>query len=124
MINYCHRFLPGIAPKPAPLHAASAGRGKNISWTPQYQKHLRKPKVHYLTVHYFITHGPMQKPALLWTHLIPPLERSLNNYKGVVGCQLLSFPGSCLSPRKTTVHLTASYRCSDISVPSQLLKIK
>ena len=30
MINYYHRFLPRIAPKLAPLHAASAGRGKNF----------------------------------------------------------------------------------------------
>ena len=30
-----HRFLPGIAPKLAPLHAASAGRGEDITWTSQ-----------------------------------------------------------------------------------------
>ena len=65
--------------------------------------------MHYLTVHYFITHGPMQRPALLWTHLTPPLEPNLNNYKGFVGYQLFSSPGSCLPPRKTTVHLTVSY---------------
>ena len=33
MINYYHRFLPGIAPKLASLHKASAGRGKEITWT-------------------------------------------------------------------------------------------
>ena len=44
MINYYHRFLPGIAPKLAPLHAASAGRGKNISWTPQCQKAFDEAK--------------------------------------------------------------------------------
>ena len=40
MINYYHRFLPGIAP----LHAASVGRGKNISWTPQCQKVFEEAK--------------------------------------------------------------------------------
>ena len=109
MINYYHRFLPGIAPKLAPLHAASAGRRKTFLGHPSVKEHLKKPRVHCLTVHYFITHGPMQRPALLWTHLIPPLECNLNNYKGVIGCPLLSSPGNCLPMRKTTVHLTASY---------------
>ena len=44
MINYYHRFLPRIAPKLAPLHAASAGRGKNISWTPQCQRAFEDAK--------------------------------------------------------------------------------
>ena len=38
MINYYHRFLPGIAPVLAPLHVVSAGQGKDITWTPQCQK--------------------------------------------------------------------------------------
>ena len=37
MLNYYHRFLLGIAPKLAPLHTASAGRGKAIKWTLQCQ---------------------------------------------------------------------------------------
>ena len=44
MIIYYYRFLPGIAPKLAPLHAASAGRGKNIFWTPQCQKACEEAK--------------------------------------------------------------------------------
>ena len=45
MINYYyHRFLPGIAPKLASLHAASAGRGKDITWTSQCQHAFEKAK--------------------------------------------------------------------------------
>ena len=44
MINYYHRFLPDIAPKLAPLHAASAGRGKAITWTPECQTAFEKVK--------------------------------------------------------------------------------
>ena len=44
MINYYHRFLPGIAPKLAPLHAASAGRGKDITWTSQCQNAFEEAK--------------------------------------------------------------------------------
>ena len=38
MINYYHRFLPRIAGKLAPLHVASAGKGKEITWTPECQQ--------------------------------------------------------------------------------------
>ena len=44
MINYYHRFLPGIAPVLAPLHVVSAGRGKDITWTPQCQKSFDEAK--------------------------------------------------------------------------------
>ena len=44
MINYYHRFLPNIAPKLASLHAASAGRGKAITWTPECQTAFEKAK--------------------------------------------------------------------------------
>ena len=44
MINYYHRFLPDIAPKLAPLHAAAAGRGKAITWTPECQTAFEKAK--------------------------------------------------------------------------------
>ena len=44
MINYYYRFLPGIAPKIAPLHAASAGRGKDITWTSQCQNAFEEAK--------------------------------------------------------------------------------
>ena len=40
IINYYHRFLPGIVPLPA----ASAGLGKNISWKPQRQKSFEEAK--------------------------------------------------------------------------------
>ena len=44
IINYYRHFLPGIVPKLSPLHAASAGRGKNISWTPQCKKAFEEAK--------------------------------------------------------------------------------
>ena len=44
MINYYHRFLPGIASKLAPLHVASTGRGKEITWTPQCQQAFEEAK--------------------------------------------------------------------------------
>ena len=44
MINYYHRFLPGIAPKLAPLHTTSAGKGKDITWTPQCAKAFEEAK--------------------------------------------------------------------------------
>lgn len=33
MINFYHRFMPGIAAKLAPLHEASSGRGSDIVWS-------------------------------------------------------------------------------------------
>ena len=45
MINYYHRFMPGIAFKLAPLHVASPGRGKEITWTPQCQQALEEAKI-------------------------------------------------------------------------------
>jgi len=44
MVNYYHRFLPGIATILAPLHAVSAGRGKDINWTSQCQQAFTKTK--------------------------------------------------------------------------------
>lgn len=44
LINYYHRFLPGIAPKLAPLHEASAGRGNSINWTSQCQVAFEEAK--------------------------------------------------------------------------------
>ena len=44
MINYNHQFPPGIAPKLAPLHATSSGRGKDITWTPQCQQAFEDAK--------------------------------------------------------------------------------
>ena len=44
MINYYHRFLPGIAPKLAPFHAVSAGRGKDITWTSRCQNAFEEAK--------------------------------------------------------------------------------
>ena len=45
MINYYHRFMPGIAFKLAPSHVASAGRGKEITWTPQCQQAFEEAKI-------------------------------------------------------------------------------
>ena len=44
MINYYHRFVPGTAPKLATLHAASAGRGKDITCTSQCQNAFEEAK--------------------------------------------------------------------------------
>ena len=44
MINYYHRFLPGIAATLAPLHEAVHGRGPDISWTDDCQSAFDKAK--------------------------------------------------------------------------------
>ncbi|GFN92413.1 transposon ty3-g Gag-Pol polyprotein [Plakobranchus ocellatus] len=38
MINYYHRFLPGIASILAPLHALASGKGQNVEWTKECQE--------------------------------------------------------------------------------------
>ena len=45
MINYYHRFMSGIAFKLTPLHVASAGRGKEITWAPQCQQAFEEAKI-------------------------------------------------------------------------------
>jgi len=37
MINFYHRFMPGIAAKLAPLHAIASGRGSEIAWSEECQ---------------------------------------------------------------------------------------
>ena len=37
MINFYHRFMPKVAGKLAPLHAASAGKGQAITWSTECQ---------------------------------------------------------------------------------------
>ncbi|GFN92154.1 Gag-Pol polyprotein [Plakobranchus ocellatus] len=37
MINYYHRFLPGLAPILAPLHAQASGKGESIEWSAECQ---------------------------------------------------------------------------------------
>ena len=37
MINYYHRFLPGLAPILAPLHAQASGKGQSIEWSAECQ---------------------------------------------------------------------------------------
>ena len=44
MINFYHRFLPTIASRIAPLHAASAGRGKELAWTTECQDAFENAK--------------------------------------------------------------------------------
>lgn len=44
VINYYHRCLPHIAQTLAPLHAATCGKGKNITWTPECQTAFDKAK--------------------------------------------------------------------------------
>ncbi|GFR69413.1 Pol polyprotein, partial [Elysia marginata] len=38
MINYYHRFLPGLAAILAPLHAQASGKGQNIKWPKECQE--------------------------------------------------------------------------------------
>ncbi|GFN87854.1 transposon ty3-g Gag-Pol polyprotein [Plakobranchus ocellatus] len=37
MINYYHRFLPGLAPILAPLHAQASGKGQSMEWSAECQ---------------------------------------------------------------------------------------
>lgn len=43
-LNYYHRFLPGIAAKLAPLHAAASGRGTEICWSDECQNAFKMAK--------------------------------------------------------------------------------
>ena len=44
MINYYHRFLPGIAGILAPLHAQASGKGQNIEWPAECQDAFDRTK--------------------------------------------------------------------------------
>ncbi|GFS03714.1 Pol polyprotein [Elysia marginata] len=44
MVNYCHRFLPRIAPILALLHAQESGKGQNIDWSAEFQESFDKVK--------------------------------------------------------------------------------
>ncbi|GFO14863.1 Pol polyprotein [Plakobranchus ocellatus] len=44
IINYYHRFLPGIAPIFAPLHAQASVKGQNIEWTKECQEAFHSAK--------------------------------------------------------------------------------
>ena len=44
MINYYHRFLPGIAGILAPLHAQASGKGQNIEWSAECQDAFGRTK--------------------------------------------------------------------------------
>lgn len=44
MVNYYHRFLPGIAATLAPLHAQASGRGQHIEWSVDCQEAFDKTK--------------------------------------------------------------------------------
>ena len=44
MINYYHRFLPGLAPILAPLHAQASGKGQSIEWSAECQTSFDKVK--------------------------------------------------------------------------------
>ena len=61
MINFYHRFLPTIASQLAPLHAASSGRGKELTWTTECQKAFENTKValaHATLLHYPKANAP------------------------------------------------------------------
>ncbi|KAK3701031.1 hypothetical protein RRG08_063284 [Elysia crispata] len=44
MINYYHRFLPGLAPILAPLHAQASGKGQSIEWSAECQASFDRVK--------------------------------------------------------------------------------
>ena len=44
MINYYHRFLPGIANTMAPLHDALKGKQKRLVWKPQHERAFQESK--------------------------------------------------------------------------------
>ena len=44
MVNYYHRFLPGIAAVLAPLHAQASGKGQKIEWSSDCQEAFNKTK--------------------------------------------------------------------------------
>ena len=44
MVNYYHRFLPGIADTLAPLHAQASGKGQTIEWSKDCQEAFDKAK--------------------------------------------------------------------------------
>ena len=56
MINFYHRFLPTIASQLAPLHAASSGRGKELTWTTECQKAFKNAKA--ALAHATLLHHP------------------------------------------------------------------
>ena len=77
VINYYHRFLPAIAPKLVPLHAASAGRGKDITLTSQYQNAFEEAKASLSTN--TRCQDPMSRPTLQLMHRILQLVSSWKN---------------------------------------------
>ena len=56
MINFYHRFLPTIASQLAPLHTASSGRGKELTWTIECQKAFENAKA--ALAHATLLHHP------------------------------------------------------------------
>ena len=56
IINFYHRFLPTIASQLAPLHAASSGRGKELTWTTECQKVFENAKT--ALAHATLLHHP------------------------------------------------------------------
>jgi len=46
MLNFYHRFLPGVATVLAPLHAISSGKGRDITWTTDCKTVFTMAKTH------------------------------------------------------------------------------
>jgi len=65
MINFYHRFLPGVAPLLSPLHAASAGHGHTITWTPECVEAFNKAKK--VLANCTVLHHPSHKAKLAVT---------------------------------------------------------
>ncbi|GFO26868.1 Gag-Pol polyprotein [Plakobranchus ocellatus] len=71
MINYYHRFLPGIAPILAPLHAQASGKGQNIEWTKECQEAFDSAK--FRSLHVYLV-GPLPESQGM-TYLFTIIDR-------------------------------------------------
>lgn len=87
MINYYHRFLPGIAATLAPLHAQASGKGQKIEWSSICQDAFDKTKT--LLSEAVLLHHP-QSDA--------PTSLTVDASNTAIGAQLEQRQGSSWAP--------------------------
>ncbi|GFS18576.1 transposon Ty3-G Gag-Pol polyprotein [Elysia marginata] len=110
MINYYHRFLPGIFPILAPLYAQASGKGQNKEWTKEFEEAFDSAK-EVLSKAVFLHHPQPDAPTSLTvdtsnTAVGAQLEQSQGRswvYR------LYSPPESYQTLRKNTVLLIVNY---------------
>ncbi|GFR93684.1 Gag pol polyprotein [Elysia marginata] len=105
MINYYHRFLPGIAPILEPLHAQASGKGQNIEWTKEYQQAFDSAKDVLSKAVLLITLNQMPPLASPSMHRTLRCGPSLSNAKVDLGYLLHSSPENCQTLRRNIVLL-------------------